>query len=175
MSIKVRSDEVARMYSTAGCIYKPKVHMIIENDWIRCARRHTHRPNLFLYYHRKARNFVLAHWVVRPKEGKGPGLMMELEVWANGTPKPTITYVRARCKPITDIMKDYDKQMAAEAYEETIAQDETEIQRKDIIRWLDNKGLRYQELADAMRSGEMEFVGDREGGKQLQAMKEALS
>lgn len=173
--INVKSDEIARLYATAGCIYNPRKMLIMEDDWIRACRRHTHRPKLFQYRHLRSGNFVLAHWVAEPGKGEGPGLMMELEVWKWPSERPTLQYVRARCQPMNDLLADYNAELAHQAYEEMAAEDETEVQRKDIIRWLDRKGARFEELADAMRSGEMEFVGDREGGKQLEAMKEVFS
>lgn len=183
--IETRSDEVARLYSTAGCIFNPYKHKIIETDWIRCARRQTGRPKLFLYFHTKSKNFVLAHWIVEPKTGKGPGLMMELEVFKGHPDKytgyhgtclnrPNMGYIRARCQPMKDMLKDFDKEQARLAYEERAAEEETEVQRSSLVRWLDRKGPRFQEIADALRSGEAEFIGDREGGQALKEFREGL-
>ncbi len=168
-----QNDEVARLYHSGATTFNPRRMVVVESDWIRCARRQTRKPNLFMYHHKGTNAFVVAIWAVKPNTGKGPGLMVEIEtlvghpdkyddpVWY-GENRPSMEYIRSRCGCVDNVLAEYDKQMAAIAYEEDMAQEETNMQRKDVAGWLERKGPRFKDTAEALRSGEMEYVGDRE-------------
>lgn len=171
-SVEVVSDEVKRLYASGGCKYDPYRHLIVENEWIRCCRRATRRPDLFLYFHVKNLTLVLAYWIVKPNKGRGPGLMLELEVFRDD--RPSIEYVIQRCKPMGEMLKETERQLEAANYEEMMASDETERQKADTVRWLKNKGRKYEDIGRKIERGDLLYLGDREGGQQLAEMRKTL-
>jgi len=161
-------------------MYHPGIHQLVETHWINTARRMTGRPDLLLYYHRRHRTYVLGIWAVKPNTGKGPGLIVELETmnqhpdhydWKRlsqyGNDRPSMAYVKSRCQPMGEMFKQYDDKLKAEAYEEMMGEEETEIEKKETAKWLMGKGTKMAEVANKILSGELPFVGRREGGKEL--------
>lgn len=112
--IEVIWDNTSAIYASLnGTIYDCEKHRIVDHShWIDVLRHQLNNPDLFLYHHLVSAKFVLASWVFYPEEGKGPGLMIELETMT-GHPDhdaqvpdlPHIDYLRRRCCP-SEEMKD---------------------------------------------------------------------
>jgi len=179
------SYETIRLFKAGGTPFTPRVHKVVEGQWIDCMRSRTGKSNLFLYWHKVTKNFVLAVWVVDPSQLDGKGLMVELETFAHnpdhysgafaGKDIMNETSVACRCEPNDDMLKDFDKKNAAEAYEEMMASEESDLELRDTVRHLKGKARPlYKRVAEALESGRLEYVGTREGGKELAAMREAL-
>ncbi len=181
----VTSDEMARLYGGGASKFNPHKHQVVECDYIRAARRATHKPNLFMYRHLKSGRYGIGCWVVKPGTGKGPGCFIEIEnmeqhpdkyegniSWSD---RPSISYLKARCQPIDETLRQQARVAAAEEYEEEQSKEETDRERQELARFFARKGPRFAKLAASLASGEADFVGEREGGQQLKDTREMLT
>jgi hypothetical protein len=182
---QVRSCEVSRLYNSGGGVrYEPGKHRIVECDWIRTARRQTRRPDLFLYRHLRSGNYMLSHWIVRPNTGKGPGYFLDLEDmrghpdkftgWDGKHPALGMNLVRARLRPMDEMQREWEKQLAHQEWAQDQAEEETSRERKDVAKYLRNKGSKFDRAAWELEHGWSGFVGEREGGDHLQNIIELL-
>lgn len=184
MSWKVTSDEMARLYGGGASIFNPSRHDLVECDYIRLARRSCHKPNLFMYRHRRSGRYGVGCWVVKPGTGRGPGCFIEIENMeehpdkyggASWSDRPSISYLRARCQPVDEMLKAEARKQALAEYDEDVSKEETDRERQELAKFFRGKGARFEKLAQALASGESEFVGEREGGQQLKDVREMLT
>lgn len=184
--LEVRSCATGRLYrSGGGTVYRPGRHILIECDWIRAARRHTRRPDLFLYRHAITGKYMVCHWICRPGRGEGPGYFIELEDMdahpdhysgaARTSGRLALSYVRARLRPYDEMERNRERETSRLAWEEQMAEEETARERKDVAAHLERKKPWMAKTAAGIRSGELGFVGQREGGSLLQEIVEAMS
>lgn len=165
---EVQSCETKRLYcSGGGTIYDPTRHDLIECPWLDCARRCCHKPTLMLYRHRLNGAFMLGVWIAKPNNGEGPGYFMDLEDLKghpdNGYPLG-MAMVRARLQPVDEMHKAQEKTMARQFYEEGVALDDSERQRKEAASWMLRKyGHKMERAAWGVARGEGGYAGSTEG------------
>lgn len=96
-NIEVLYDSALAAYMGGiSLIFRPSLHVVLENHpWIKMVRRVCRKDALMLYRHRREGTWVLGEWIHRPGEGKGPGLIHEIEVFER-SPNWTVRDVRDR-------------------------------------------------------------------------------
>ena len=98
----------------AGLAMDQDHEVMPDGDWIRFARRVTGIPELFVYFHRRTENFVLAKWLFKPD------VCLELEAFPVAPDRGgwmSAEELKARCSPVDDTvraMKDKMRQAASE-------------------------------------------------------------
>ena len=162
VSFEVTFDPVFAMYvSGAGTTYAPERHEVLHDPpWLESVKREFGRPKLFQYRHRDTGNFVLAEWVARPNECRGPGLFIELEAYPDRDTYPTREYLHLRFRPADEQVKEVQKRVAARRREVMELKKESRRDAIKAARRLRNMGLDHE--ASLLAEGAMPYVGDAE-------------
>jgi hypothetical protein len=131
-----------------------------DGDWIRFARRVTGIPELFVYFHRRTGNFVLAKWLFKPD------VCLELETFPIAPDRGgwmSAEELKARCKPVDDTVRAVKDKMRQASSERKSAMDDDATQRAEAVKMLRRKGNERE--AYKIENGMTPWVGARKGGE----------
>lgn len=161
-----------------GLAFDPARHQVLpDGEWIRCVRRTTRWPGLFMYRHRETGGFVVGAWVFPPAESNGRGGVCSEIVVMSAPPdqcppdRPTIAYMRNRCVPahvaaakaLRNLRKRNAKRRAIRA--------DSRAQQKSVAAHLKAKG--HPDIAASVAS--QGYVGTAEGGDMQKEMVDDLA
>lgn len=157
----------------------PALHELVpDGQWV-AAMREVTGVNLFVYYHRSTRNFVVCEWITRTPV-YGQGLSTCEELFTLSAPPdhhphdlPSKAWVINRCRRGEEVLQEVrDKRRAARRDHAEIRQ-ESEEERLDTANYLRRKGM--DAAAFTLTAGCAPFVGQREGGAELEDIKRTLT
>lgn len=179
MIAEITFDPTEAEYLGGGCPFDRDRHLLIETQWVDMLRRYTGNSELFTYFHRETGNMVLASWMFRPGIGKGPGLMCEIETfqchpdWQRDQDRrPSLNFIMRRLRPVEEQINSIKKGIVESRYETSAGKEETREEIKDVAGWLRRRG--QDDVARMVESGMHPYVGEREGGKERELVREAL-
>ena len=161
-----------------GLQFDPARHEILpDGDWIRSARRHTRRPELFIYRHREFRTYVVAAWIFMPSEPCGSGgACTEISVMSappdsHPADLPTMEYMRIRVKPI-------EVQAERALSRLKMRKDKKKALRLSSLQQQKSVAKHYRRKGEELVARSIEFgpyVGKEEGGDMHDATVDDLS
>lgn len=128
--------------------------------WIRHARAVTRIPDLFMYYHRKTKNYVLCKWVY------GREACIELEAFPlppdQGGWMPDDELI-SRCRPLDETVDAMKRKMREAASQRASMMADDAEQKKQAIKSLKRRGM--DEAAFRLQEGMDPWVGAAKGGE----------
>lgn len=150
-----------------------------DGRWIKKMQRLCRAPGLVVLQNKWGPQCVIAEWVVKPKRwGQGPASVIELAI-ISGNPDtgprdlPSDEWMRARARPQHEVAKDMLKLMKALRKDQQMKKMSSAAQAKDVAKHL-RKKVGMEEAAARLQMGEIPFIGDDEGGEDLEQMREDL-
>jgi hypothetical protein len=150
-----------------GLCLDSRYHEVLsEGDWLKAAKRHTGRDSLLVYRHRVTGQFVLCD-IIHP-----PDVIQELESWP-GPPERIgvpMAWVEMRCEPREETYTRIIAKMKEKRYREAAVNAASNEERDSAMKWLKREG--YDDTARALIG--QPWVGEAEGGEQLERNKEEL-
>jgi hypothetical protein len=153
----------------AGLAMDQDHEVLPDSDWIRFARRVTGIPELFVYFHRRTENFVLAKWLFKPD------VCLELESFAVA-PDPggwmSADELKARCKPVDDTVRAIKDKMRQASSERRTMMDDHAHEKRATVKRLKNRG--HDRAAHGIETGAQPWVGEAKGGESYRKTCEML-
>ncbi len=149
-------------------------HVLPDGMWLTAVKRATRRTDLFLYWHRENRSFVVAVWLY-PERRKTIPVCIELEVYkwhpdALDLPiQEMVTRLRMTVKGQVNHYR--EKLERARARRRAIYEADSD-HKKSVVKHLRRKGM--DTIAHMMENGRLPFVGPASGGERLAATKERM-
>lgn len=158
-----------------GLVLDPSVHKLLPDGlFLGAVKRAARRKDLFLYFHRRTRKFVLAVWM-RPPSSHAPRVAIELEAldWHpdTGCIDPVEFGQRLRLTLDSQVRHMKTKLLRA-ATEKRQSREQDLAQRNEVTKYLKNRG--YELEAHLIKTGQMPWVGLRGGGERLEMVKDQL-
>lgn len=160
--VEILHDPVQAAYASgAGTIYDRSRHEVLNDPpWLESVKREFERPQLFQYRHRDTGNFVLASWMFHPKDGKGPGLFIELEAYPDRETFPTRDYLRMRFRPADEQARDIQRRCAEKQQRAHELRKESRRDALKAAKRLKRMGLDYE--AHQLQIGATPYIGEAE-------------
>lgn len=158
---RMEFDSLAYLYATQGTRYHAGIHRIIPPPaWLSSFSRSMRLKDLFMHRHAIHGTFVLCQWVIRPDEGKGPGLFSELKVLRDPNVPPPAHEMKARVEhPAARCRRIIRKQQDAHTLRRILKED-SEGDRMDTARYLRRRGM--DASASLLERHMVPHVGKRE-------------
>ncbi len=159
MKIEITRDPLAEDLESG--LPMDQRHLVLPpGEFIIWLNRILGRKDLFLYYHRETRNFMLAQWIRRD-----PPICNEIDSW--DAPPDWIHdqiegehFWKLRLRSTDEVMQEFKQQIAARKYEERAAKGESQDSREDVARWLRKTGK--EDVARSILMGESPHISKRE-------------
>jgi len=161
-----------------GLPFVPERHELLpDGEWLSHLKRRTGMDNLLMYRHREVGSFVVAGWVVPPKEpcGRG-GVVIELE-GMSGPPDqyprdlPDMQFMVLRTSPVGDQAAAMKKKMGQRREEQRAKRLASLTRQRDVAEHFRRQG---REDLGALIVGQG-YVGPEEGGEQFDAWQSFLN
>jgi hypothetical protein len=153
----------------AGLAMYGEHEIMPDGDWIRFARRVTGIPELFVYFHRRTENFVLAKWLFKPD------VCLELESFPVAPDRGgwmSAEELKARCKPVDDTVRAMKDKMRQASSERKTMMDDHAYEKRATVKRLKNRG--YDRTAHGIETGAQPWVGESKGGESYRKTCEML-
>lgn len=153
----------------AGLAMYGEHEIMPDGDWIRFARRVTGIPELFVYFHRRTENFVLAKWLFKPD------VCLELESFPVAPDRGgwmSAEELKARCKPVDDTVRAMKDKMRQASSERKTMMDDHAYEKRAAVKRLKNRG--YDRTAHGIETGAQPWVGESKGGESYRKTCEML-
>lgn len=131
--------EVARM---DGLCLDENHHICPESQWLRTVKRVTGRDDIFVYYHKQTKNFVLAQWIYTP-EKDGIAICTELEVMGKAPDRGgwlPIEYMKKRCSASSEMAKELRNRIKEDKYRKQAEKEELLHKRTSAVNYLKRQG-----------------------------------
>lgn len=139
-----------------------------DGEWIHYARRLTGIEDLFVYYHRRAKSWVLAKWLFPPTSTDSP-VALELEAMPLPPDMPESgrlvgDSLLARCRPVDETVDAMRRKLrqANEARMSTL--DERAHSKRNAVKYMRRKGM--DEAAARLERGQESWVAPGETNEQ---------
>ena len=153
----------------AGLAMYGEHEIMPDGDWIRFARRVTGIPELFVYFHRRTENFVLAKWLFKPD------VCLELESFQVAPDRGgwmSAEELKVRCKPVDDTVRAMKDKMRQASSERKTMMDDHAYEKRAAVKRLKNRG--YDRTAHGIETGAQPWVGESMGGESYRKTCEML-
>lgn len=172
--VSLTSDPRAEAGSR-GLTLDPATHLLMPDGlFLSSIKRASRRRDLFLYFHRHTRRFVIAAWLYSPSS-HSPRIALELETLDWHPDLGVLGFQeflqRLRLTYSSQVRHMRTKILAQRA---RVAEDRAADleQRNTVTRYLRNKGFALE--AHLITTGQLPWVGLRAGGESLELTKERL-
>ncbi len=154
-----------------------------DGEWIHYARRLTGIEDLFVYYHRRAKSWVLAKWLFPPTSTDSP-VALELEAMPLPPDMPESgrlvgDSLIARCKPVDEMVESMKARLKKAASPRASMKEERIHSKRNATKYMRSKGL--DEAAYRLESGQVGWAAPgeceeqyRETVSELMAMTKAV-
>jgi hypothetical protein len=173
MDIEIgRSVEEDRI-SGALELVTEKHEVLPDGEWIRAVRRRCERDDLFVYFHKVERKFIVAQWAV-PPYSRSRLWCYEIESLDRPPDQggaPSMRMMELRCRPLYVELRARKEAIRRRKAEKQRLRDETFQEREDAVRYLRRRGMDEA----AARVKESPYVGTSEGGERLEELKEEMT
>lgn len=128
------------MYTTMGATpWVPGAYMELQCRWIEHVRERFDKPKLFLYLSFLTGQLGLAQWVIHPSEGRGSGLMIELQTWGLHEAFPEMKWLARRLRPNDGQESMVKKRVAAKRAAQRQWVESNEEEKKSVLAWAKKK------------------------------------
>ena len=152
MDIEMIFDPI-EVASMDGLCLDERHHICPESQWLRAVKRTTGRDDLFVYYHKETKNFVLAQWIYTP-EKDGVAICTELEVMEEAPDRGgwiSLEYIKRRCSKGDEMMKSLRHRMKEANYRKKAEKEELLAKRTAAADYFRKKGK--TDMAASIESG----------------------
>ena len=153
-----------------GSVLDENFKLMPDGDWIRHARRVVNRDDLVMCHHIQEGTFVLCQMVL---DGDIK-VVNELNAFEKAPDRGgwmSDEILTLQCRPDYIKIREIQKNRAAKKYEEKRLKNESELQRRDMLKHLKQNGMDSGQADLAMAQ---QYVGDEEGGDSLAEQRERL-
>lgn len=139
-----------------------------DGEWIIYARRLTGIKDLFVYYHRRAKTWVLAKWLFPPTSTDSP-VALELESMPFPPDMPESgrlvgDSLIARCRPVDETVAALKEKLKKANSERLSSRDERIHSKRNAVNYMRKKGM--DQAAGRLERGEEGWVAPGESNEQ---------
>lgn len=138
-------------------------HQVLsESEWLKHIKRETGRKDLFVYYHKYTKQYVLAHWIYPPWEVTRP-VCLELDSMNKPPDRggwiPT-KFIKLRCLPVDQEEEKMKKQLhsQSEAREKERKRIEDVERKYAMVKHLKSKGM--DDAALSLKNSKVHYSED---------------
>jgi hypothetical protein len=158
-----------------GLLMDPQTHLLLPDGYFLGAlKKALRRDNLFLYFHRHTRNFVIASWL-RPPRATGARLCMEVEALPFHPDFGPISFpeMYTRLSMTMNGQMEHMKRKLLRAHrEKQDIKDHSLEERNSVVKFLRNKDMAL--TAHLIDTGQMPWLSKAMGGKHMEQVREEM-
>ena len=152
MDIEMIFDPIEVAMQDGLCLDE-RHHICPESQWLSAVKRTTGRDDLFVYYHKETKNFVLAQWIYTP-EKDGIAICTELEVMEEAPDRGgwiSLEYIKSRCAKGDEMIKTLKNRMKEANYAKKAEKEELLEKRTAAADYFRKQGK--HEVAASIETG----------------------